>query len=150
LLPITGGVREFKCWNKHHRQDFFGAVAWSCNIYFYNIGLTAGPEALSARAKAFGFGEKTGIDLPSESSGLMPDRDWKKRVAPRRLVRRGHAQHVHRAGLRAVDAAPGGGVRVRGRQRRDGVETFSGPRGPRPGGVGAVARKIGDSGEPLI
>lgn len=80
LLPITGGVREFKCWNKHHRQDFFGAVAWSCNIYFYNIGLTAGPEALSARAKAFGFGEKTGIDLPSESSGLMPDREWKKRV----------------------------------------------------------------------
>ncbi|MBK8127254.1 MAG: hypothetical protein IPK56_11330 [Elusimicrobia bacterium] len=80
LLPITGGVREFKCWNKHHRQDFWGAVAWSCNIYFYNIGLTAGPEALASRAKAFGFGEKTGIDLPSESSGLMPDREWKKRA----------------------------------------------------------------------
>lgn len=80
LLPITGGTKEFRCWSKHHRQDFFGAVAWSCNIYFYNIGLAVGPDALYARARAFGFGEKTGVDLPAESSGLMPGREWKKKA----------------------------------------------------------------------
>jgi penicillin-binding protein 2 len=74
------GDREFGCWNKHGQKEFFGAVAFSCNIYFYNIGRALGPDPIEAMAKAFGFGEKTGIELAGESSGLVPGRSWKKKV----------------------------------------------------------------------
>lgn len=74
------GKQEFACWSVHKRQDFFGAVAWSCNFYFYNLGLRLGPDPLESLARAFGFGEKSGIDMPTESSGLIPGRAWKKRV----------------------------------------------------------------------
>jgi penicillin-binding protein 2 len=74
------GNREFGCWSKHGTKDFFGAVAQSCDVYFYNMGRTVGPDLLEATAKAFGFGEKTGLDLPGESPGLIPGRAWKKKT----------------------------------------------------------------------
>jgi penicillin-binding protein 2 len=74
------GGRSFGCWKKHGRLDFFGAVAWSCNIYFYNVGQAAGAEALEKWAREFGFGARSGIDLPSESAGLMPGPAWKKKA----------------------------------------------------------------------
>lgn len=77
---MTLGDKEFGCWKIHHRQDFFGAVAWSCNVYFYNMGQETGADAIERAARAFGLGEKTGIDLPSESSGLIPGKEWKRRT----------------------------------------------------------------------
>ncbi len=74
------GTKEFGCWKRHGVLDFFGGVAWSCNVYFYNLGRTAGPDSIETYAKAFGFGEKTGLDLPGESPGLVPGRDWKRRI----------------------------------------------------------------------
>ncbi len=73
------GNREFGCWSKHGTKDFFGAVAQSCDVYFYNLGRAVGPDLLEATAKAFGLGEKTGLDLPGESTGLIPGRAWKKK-----------------------------------------------------------------------
>lgn len=72
------GSKEFGCWSVHGQKDFMGAVAWSCNVYFYNIGLRVGPDPIERLARAFGMGAKTGIDLPSESSGLIPGRGWKR------------------------------------------------------------------------
>ncbi len=72
------GRKEFACWKTHGRLDFLGAVTWSCNVYFYNVGLRTGPDAIERAGRAFGLGEKTGIDLPSESAGLLPGRRWKK------------------------------------------------------------------------
>ena len=74
------GTREFGCWSKHGRKDFFGAVAWSCDVYFYNVGRAVGPDLIEATAKAFGFGEKSGLDLPGESTGVVPGREWKRRT----------------------------------------------------------------------
>lgn len=74
------GNREFGCWSKHGTKDFFGALAQSCDVYFYNIGRTVGPDLLESTAKAFGFGEKTGLELPGESPGIIPGRAWKKKV----------------------------------------------------------------------
>jgi penicillin-binding protein 2 len=60
------------------------AIAWSSNIYFYTVGGGYGPIAglgvdrLTAYYRDFGLGEKSGIDLPGEISGRVPDRAWKK------------------------------------------------------------------------
>ena len=74
------GNRAFGCWTKHGTKDFFGAVAQSCDVYFYNIGRAVGPDLLETTAASFGLGEKTGLDLPGESSGLIPGRAWKKKA----------------------------------------------------------------------
>ncbi|MBI4397354.1 MAG: penicillin-binding protein 2 [Elusimicrobia bacterium] len=74
------GAKEFGCWDTHHWRDFKGAVAMSCNVYFFNMGLRMGPDPIEQMARAFGLGEKTGIDLPSESLGLIPGRAWKQRA----------------------------------------------------------------------
>ena len=48
------------------------ALCRSCNVYFYTAARRMGPQALVDWAKKFGFGQPTGIDLPSESAGNLP------------------------------------------------------------------------------
>ncbi len=55
------------------------ALTRSNDIYFYKVGEAVGVDALVRWAKRFGLGEKTGIELPGEQSGLVPDRLWKER-----------------------------------------------------------------------
>lgn len=69
--------------------DFQKALQVSCDTFFYQVGLyfynkygsnpanTLAFDPLVAMAKAFGFGEVTGIDLPGEASGRIADREWK-------------------------------------------------------------------------
>ncbi|OGZ92182.1 MAG: hypothetical protein A2549_03525 [Candidatus Staskawiczbacteria bacterium RIFOXYD2_FULL_37_10] len=70
----------------HGWVDMKKALAVSSNIYFYTIGggyedqKGLGPTKIKEYLSLFGWNEKTGIDLPSEFSGLIPDPDWKKRV----------------------------------------------------------------------
>jgi len=49
----------------------------SCNVYFFKLGKKIGEKDLSRFAYSFNFGKRTGIDLPDEASGLVPDRRWK-------------------------------------------------------------------------
>jgi penicillin-binding protein 2 len=49
----------------------------SCNVFFYTLGQKMGIDKIAAHAKALGFGEDTGIDLPGESSGILPSPEWK-------------------------------------------------------------------------
>ena len=72
----------YKCWKRtgHGWVDFYHAVAQSCDIYFYKTGLKMKVELLSKYSSMFGFGEKTGIDIPGERSGIVPSREWKLRV----------------------------------------------------------------------
>jgi penicillin-binding protein 2 len=69
------GGRVFGCWKRsgHGSLDFVGAMQHSCDTYFYQIGPRLGIDALSAAAKEFGLGARTGIDLPQERRGLVPD-----------------------------------------------------------------------------
>lgn len=55
------------------------AVAHSSDAFFYKLGLDMGVDRMSKYLPMFGFGQKTGIDLPQENSGLLPSRDWKAR-----------------------------------------------------------------------
>ncbi|NLT35041.1 MAG: penicillin-binding protein 2 [Gaiellales bacterium] len=72
-----------RCWNPdgHGDVNLVEAIMESCDIYFYNLGLlfneqTTGMQ-IQATARRFGFGQATGIDLPGESLGLVPDDVWK-------------------------------------------------------------------------
>lgn len=82
LSPCYGsymfGGRSFGCWKRegHGSLDFIGALQHSCDTYFYQIGPRLGLERLGAAAHAMGLGGRTGIDLPQERSGLIPDRAW--------------------------------------------------------------------------
>ncbi len=72
------GDRYFKCWSTHGPQDFFAAVAHSCDVYFYHVGIMAGADGLTSAAREFGLASPTGIDLPQESAGFIPSRLWKR------------------------------------------------------------------------
>ena len=77
--------QEFTDWTIHGLTDMRRAIAESVNIYFYTIGggygdqEGLGPSRIKKYLEFFGWGNKTGIDLPGESDGFLPDPDWKKR-----------------------------------------------------------------------
>ncbi len=82
LAPCYGhytfGGRTFLCWKHagHGSLDFIGALQHSCDVYFYQIGPTLGLPRLESTARDFGLGERTGVDLPQERSGLVPSPAW--------------------------------------------------------------------------
>jgi len=76
---IQFGNRFFGCWLRsgHGSLDVVDAISESCDTFFYNVGLELGIDRLAYYARLFGLGAKTGIDLPGEASGIMPDPKWK-------------------------------------------------------------------------
>jgi penicillin-binding protein 2 len=74
------GSRLFHCDEVHGTTGFYRAIGASCNVYFFHVGLLAGPEAIVAWAKRYGLGSRTGIDIPTETPGLLPSPEWKKKT----------------------------------------------------------------------
>lgn len=74
------GNRKFRCWKSwgHGKTDINKAIRESCDDYFYKGSLRVGIEKISTGLKAFGLGRKTGVDLPNEFIGTVPNRDWKR------------------------------------------------------------------------
>lgn len=76
--PCTGGLRlgnrVFKCWKKegHGSLDLIGAVAKSCDVYFYQLGQRLGLEAIISDGVLLGFKSRSGVDLPSEQEPIFP------------------------------------------------------------------------------
>jgi penicillin-binding protein 2 len=68
------GNRPWRCWKKegHGSLDLTGAIAQSCDVYFYQLGLKLGISRLVAGGVHLGFANKTGIDLPEESRSRYP------------------------------------------------------------------------------
>jgi penicillin-binding protein 2 len=69
----------FACWVEkgHGEMSLIQAIRNSCNIFHYQVGKTLGIDEISRYAKMLGFGARTGIDLPGEKIGLVPDPQWK-------------------------------------------------------------------------
>ena len=80
--------RMFKCHvygkGAHGIVDFHKAIVQSCDVYFYNVGKLLGIDRISQYATALGLGRRTGIDLPSEETGLVPSEEWAERVYHRK------------------------------------------------------------------
>ncbi|MGI6588357.1 MAG: penicillin-binding protein 2 [Peptococcia bacterium] len=70
---------KIKCWNVHGQTDYYKAIARSCNVYFQEMARRAGIEKIGQVGQEFGLGARTGIDLPFESSGLLPHVEWQKK-----------------------------------------------------------------------
>jgi len=71
------GIRPFKCWKGegHGKLDLLNAIEQSCNTYFYKLSLEIGIDIWSDYASLFGFGKASDIDLPEESTGVVPSRE---------------------------------------------------------------------------
>ncbi|MBU0679566.1 MAG: penicillin-binding protein 2 [Verrucomicrobia bacterium] len=79
---MTLGNVVFRCAHgrAHGNIAMREAIARSCNVYFYHLGLACGHDAVSHMAAALGLGEKTGIDIDYEVPGLLPDEGWMRRM----------------------------------------------------------------------
>ncbi|MDA3924302.1 MAG: penicillin-binding protein 2 [Kiritimatiellae bacterium] len=75
------GTMRLRCWNTYGHGDIVlqKAIEQSCNAFFCELGHRVGYEALRVVAADVGLGVKTGIDLPFESSGLLPTDEWKRK-----------------------------------------------------------------------
>lgn len=81
---ITIGSYGFPDWKTHGITDVRKAIAESVDIFFYAVGggweniPALGIDKIHDYAEKFGLGRKLGVDIPGESSGLVPTRDWKQ------------------------------------------------------------------------
>jgi penicillin-binding protein 2 len=80
--PCHGGIyfgnRIFHCHlsRGHGGLNLRGAMAQSCDVFFYQVGIRLGVERLTEYAKACSIGVRTGVDLPQERCSLVPVIDW--------------------------------------------------------------------------
>jgi penicillin-binding protein 2 len=74
--------RTFHCAEKqgHGTVGLHDAIVRSCDVYFYNVGQRLGIDRISQYATMLGLGQRTGIDLPGEVSGIVPSEEWVQRV----------------------------------------------------------------------
>jgi penicillin-binding protein 2 len=77
---VIGGTR-FADWNNagFGPQGFPGALKWSSDTFFYQIAQGVGGETLLDWTRRYGFGSRSGIEIPDESKGLVPSDEWKQR-----------------------------------------------------------------------
>lgn len=79
---LEGEERKYRDWKKegHGSTDLSKAIVQSCDVYFYELALEMGIDRIHDYLGHFGFGERTGIDMTGEASGLLPSRRWKRRA----------------------------------------------------------------------
>lgn len=78
---LTVGNRDFRCWKKHgHGQtDLKKAIRESCDVWFYKVAQDLGIDKIAEMARDLGLGESLGYSIDAEKTGLIPDRQWKKK-----------------------------------------------------------------------
>ncbi|WP_252099478.1 penicillin-binding protein 2, partial [Acinetobacter baumannii] len=79
---LPGDSHKFRDWKKtgHGIVNMHKAIIMSCDTYFYILANQMGIDQMNQWMRQFGFGQKTGVDLPSESEGLYPNPEWKMRT----------------------------------------------------------------------
>ena len=81
-FQIKGSRHRYRCWKRggHGKTSMFESIMKSCDVFFYQMAQNLGIDKMHDFLVRFGLGQRTGIDLEGEPSGLMPSRDWKRRV----------------------------------------------------------------------
>ena len=76
------GGRRFHCWKRggHGHMNLEEALRESCDVYFYDLALKVGIDAVAATARRLGFGQAFDVAMSAVAEGLVPDRDWKART----------------------------------------------------------------------
>ena len=77
---LPGHRRIYRDWRAggHGRVRLKEALAESVNVYFYDLAVKLDIDRISRELALFGFGRRSGLDLPGESSGILPTRTWKR------------------------------------------------------------------------
>lgn len=77
FLPGSGHVyRDWKV-GGHGQVDLFKSIVISCDTFYYGLAVELGIDKISSYLSQFGFGNKTGVDMEGEVSGLLPSAEWK-------------------------------------------------------------------------
>lgn len=98
---VEGG--RVRCWgNPHGSESLTEALENSCNPVFVELGLRLGTDTFYDYLEAFGFGKKTGVDVPGEGSGILISRENVKRVD---IARIGFGQSVAVTPVQLLSAA---------------------------------------------
>ena len=79
---LKGHSHRYRDWKKggHGHVNLNYAIMQSCDVYYYSLANDLGINRLHDGLANFGFGERTGIDISGESTGLLPSAEWKRRV----------------------------------------------------------------------
>jgi penicillin-binding protein 2 len=79
---FTLGSHAFHCWKKggHGTINLRQGLKVSCDCFFYQVALKLGIDALQDGARRLGLGSVTGIEIPGERAGFIPDRAWKQKT----------------------------------------------------------------------
>jgi len=77
---VSLGTHDFHCWKKggHGAMNLRLGIKNSCDCYFYQVAMKLGIDGLQAAARRLGLGQPTGIEIPGERGGFIPDRFWKQ------------------------------------------------------------------------
>lgn len=95
-----GKATVFKDWKAHGWVDMRRAIAVSSDVYFYEVGggfqnqKGLGIEKIDEYMRLFGIAEPTGVDLPGEVAGIIPDPEWKEKNFPGDPWRIGNTYHT--------------------------------------------------------
>jgi len=81
-FSLQGDDHRYRDWKKtgHGTTNLDKAITESCDVYFYQLATELRIDKIHNFMKRFGFGDKTGIDIQGELSGLFPSREWKRRM----------------------------------------------------------------------
>lgn len=82
FYKLKGSSHRYRCWNRggHGSLSMIESVMKSCDVFFYQLANALGIDKLNQVFARFGLGQRTGIDLLGEPSGLNPSKEWKKRA----------------------------------------------------------------------
>jgi len=80
-ITLGKSNHKFRCWSHygHGQVGLRKAIRESCDVYFYNKALKTGINNMAKSLRKMGLGVKTGVDLPRERSGIIPDKMWKRK-----------------------------------------------------------------------
>ena len=148
FFSLPNSSHQFRDWKRggHGVVDLRRSISQSCDVYYYKLAVDMGVDRMHDYLAQFGLGEKTGIDLDGESSGLLPSRDWKQRRFkqpwyPGETVIAGIGQGYHLTTPLQLAAAAAmlanGGVRIEPRLVQAVRDPLTHTWQPQPGGARA-------------
>ncbi|CAI9086334.1 penicillin-binding protein 2 [Candidatus Methylacidiphilum fumarolicum] len=93
---IDIGGHLFHDWTKTGRGNItlYDGIRYSCNTFFYQVGIRTGIQNIEQMANVAGFGQLTGIPLPGESPGIVPGPEWMKQKYPMERWSTAHTANV--------------------------------------------------------
>ena len=82
FFRLEGEPHRYRDWKKqgHGHVDLTDSLAQSCDVYYYSVAKDLTIDGIHLMLSQFGMGAASGIDLPGETGGLLPSREWKRRA----------------------------------------------------------------------